>query len=99
MWMFDFVKNMFSSSNNEEKQVIKKFEVGNYSVEITDLDPSKLISSIWKLKEILWIWLKEAKELLTNLPSSAISWISKIDAEKIKEKLEELWLWVEVKSK
>ena len=99
MWMFDFVKNMFSSSNNEEKQVIKKFEVGNYSVEITDLDPSKLISSIWKVKEILWIWLKEAKELLTNLPSSAISWISKFDAEKIKEKLEELWLGVEVKSK
>jgi len=97
MWLINLIKNLFTWSSNNEQKEVKKFSVWNYSVELVDIDSTKLISAISWLKDILWIGLKEAKDMLSNLPSSAISGISKIDAEKIKEKLEELWVKVEIK--
>ena len=97
MGFIDTIKNMFFSKTKKEET--KKFEVWPYSVEILNVDSQKLVFSISKLKEILGLWLKQAKDLLSNLPASAISWISKFDAEKIKEKLEELGMEVKITKK
>ena len=97
MWFIDTIKNLFVWWN--DKQETKKFEVWPYSVEILNVDSQKLVSSISKVKEILGLWLKQAKDLLSNLPASAISWISKFDAEKIKEKLEDLGMEVKINKK
>ena len=93
MGLLDSVKWMFVKK--EEKK--KLFEVGNYSVEITKMNTLEMIKAIKWLKDIVWIWLSEAKNMLTNFPSSVVSWVSKFDAEKIKEKLEELGLEVKIK--
>ena len=93
MWMFDMVKNMFKPKET------KKFEIGSYSVEVTKMNPIEMMKAIKWLKEILWIWLKEAKNMVTNFPWSVISWISKFDAEKIKEKLEDLGMEVKINKK
>jgi len=92
MLLMDLIKQLFTWSYNNKQEELKKFSVWNYSVKILSLNTNKYISTIKSLKDLLWIGLKEAKDMLSNFPSSAISWISKFDAEKIKEELEKLWI-------
>jgi len=95
MWFIDIIKNLFTSSSNVS--VEKKFNVWPYSIELVSFDAEKMIEWIKNLREVLWIWLKEAKDKLQNLPSSLMEWISKEDAENIKQELEKLWMKVEIK--
>jgi len=89
---------IFSKIGN---QFWNKFSEGNYFVVIEWVeDDVKFIEGINLLKD-LWLWLKEANDLLTwnNFPKEVISGISRIDAEKIKEKLENAGIKVKINSK
>ena len=97
MWIIDMIKWLFAW-NGESKKDVKKFELGNYAVVIEWADPANLIKNIQGLKEVIGMWLKEAKEILSwgSFPKNIISWISKADAEEIKQKLEEMGIKVKI---
>lgn len=57
-------------------------------------------NKVWVIKivrEITWLWLKEAKEIVDAAPKAIKEKVSKEEAESIKAKLKEVWAEVEVK--
>ena len=71
-------------------------EQTEFTVELTAAWSSK----IWVIKvvrEITWLWLKEAKELVDWAPKAVKEKVSKEEAEEIKAKLTEAWATVEIK--
>ena len=71
-------------------------EQTEFTVELTAAWSSK----IWVIKvvrEITWLWLKEAKELVDWAPKAVKEKVSKEEAEEIKTKLTEAWATVEIK--
>lgn len=71
-------------------------EQSEFDVVLNDAGASK-IKVIKAVREITGLGLKEAKELVDNLPKPVKEKVAKEDAESIKEKLEEAGASVEVK--
>jgi len=63
-------------------------EQSDFTVELSDAGAQK-IAVIKAVKEILGLGLKEAKELVDNVPSEVKTGVKKEDAEAMKAKLEE----------
>ena len=72
------------------------WEKDTFNVELTEIWQSK-IAVIKVVKEILWVWLKEAKEKLETVPVIIKENVKTEDAEWIKAKLEEAWATVTLK--
>ena len=71
-------------------------EQTEFTVELTAVWASK----IWVIKivrEITWLWLKEAKEVVDSAPKAVKEKVSKEEAEEIKAKLAEAWATAEIK--
>ena len=71
-------------------------EQTEFTVELTAAWASK----IWVIKvvrEITWLWLKEAKELVDWAPKAVKENVSKEDADKILAQLTEAWATAEIK--
>ena len=71
-------------------------EQTEFTVELTAVWASK----IWVIKivrEITWLWLKEAKEVVDWAPKTVKEKVSKEEAEEIKAKLTEAWATAEIK--
>ncbi len=66
------------------------------TVELTEVGQSK-IAVIKAVKEILWVWLKEAKDIVGAAPAPIKEWIPVEEAETIKAKLEEVGATVSFK--
>ena len=66
------------------------------SVELAEIGQQK-ISVIKAVKEALWLWLKEAKELVEKAPTLVKEWVSADDWEALKAKLEEAGATVNLK--
>ncbi len=71
-------------------------EQTEFNVELISFGDKK-IQVIKAVREITSLGLKEAKELVDNLPKTVKEGISKADAESVKEKLEEAGAQVEIK--
>jgi large subunit ribosomal protein L7/L12 len=71
-------------------------EQTEFNVELISFGDKK-IQVIKAVREITSLGLKEAKELVDNLPKTVKEGISKADAESVQEKLEEAGAQVEVK--
>ncbi len=65
-------------------------------VELTEIWQQK-IAVIKAVKELMWLWLKEAKEIVEKAPVILKEWVKNDDAEWMKEKLEEAWATVSFK--
>lgn len=57
------------------------------AVELSEIGQQK-ISVIKAIKEALWLWLKEAKEMVEKTPTLVKEWIAVEEAEELKSKLE-----------
>ena len=71
-------------------------EQTEFTVELTAAWASK----IWVIKivrEITWLWLKEAKEVVDWAPKAVKEKVSKEEAEEILAKLTEAWATAEIK--
>ena len=66
------------------------------TVELTEVGQSK-IAVIKAVKEILGVWLKEAKAVVEGAPAPVKEKIPMEEAETIKTKLEEAWATVSLK--
>lgn len=71
-------------------------EKDSFNVELTELWQSK-IAVIKVVKEILGVWLKEAKEKIETIPVIIKENVKTDDAEWMKVKLEEAWAKVTLK--
>jgi large subunit ribosomal protein L7/L12 len=67
-----------------------------FNVELTEIGQKK-IQVIKAVKEILGVWLKEAKELVEKAPVIIKENVKEEEAEAIKSKLEEAWATVTLK--
>ncbi len=72
------------------------WEKDAFNVELTELWQSK-IAVIKVVKEILGVWLKEAKEKVETVPVIIKENVKTEDAEGMKAKLEEAWAKVTLK--
>ena len=72
------------------------WEKDSFNVELTELWQSK-IAVIKVVKEVLGVWLKEAKEKIETIPVIIKENVKTDDAEWIKNKLEEAWAKVTLK--
>ncbi len=57
-------------------------------------------SKIWVIKvvrEITWLWLKEAKAVVDEAPKAVKEWVSKEDADAILKQLTDAWATAEIK--
>jgi len=68
----------------------------NVNVELTEVGQQK-ITVIKVVKEMLWIGLKEAKDLVEKAPVVVKEWVKVEDADGLKAKLEEAWATVSYK--
>ena len=71
-------------------------EQTEFTVELTAAWASK----IWVIKivrEITWLWLKEAKDVVDSAPKAVKEWIPKDEADKILAQLTEAWATAEIK--
>lgn len=66
------------------------------SVQIVEVGQQK-IAVIKAVKDIMGVWLKEAKGLLESIPAMVKEWVPAEEAEVVKAKLEEAWATVELK--
>lgn len=66
------------------------------SVELAEIWQQK-IAVIKVMKEVLWLWLKEAKAIVEKAPTLVKEKISQEEADWIKAKLEEAWATVNLK--
>lgn len=66
------------------------------NVELTEIGQQK-ISVIKAVKEAMWLWLKEAKELVEKAPTIIKEGATQEEAEWLKAKLEEAWATVSFK--
>lgn len=73
-----------------------EWEKDSVSVELAEVWQQK-ISVIKVIKELLWVWLKEAKEIVEKVPVAIKENIKMEEAEPIKAKLEEAWATVNLK--
>ena len=71
-------------------------EKDEFDVELTEIGPNK-VKVIKVVREVTGLGLKEAKDLVDNVPKPIKEGISKEDAEAIKEKLEAAGAKVEIK--
>jgi len=71
-------------------------EQSEFDVVITDVG-DKRINVIKEVRAITQLGLKEAKEVVENIPSPVKEGVSKEEAEEIKKKLEEVGAKVEIK--
>ena len=71
-------------------------EKTSFNVELTAAWASK----IWVIKvvrEITWLWLKEAKDVVDWAPKNVKEWVSKEEADEIVAKLKDAWATAEAK--
>ncbi len=66
------------------------------NVELTEIGQQK-ISVIKVIKEVLWLGLKEAKEIVEKTPTIVKEWAKPEEWEEIKAKLEEAWATITLK--
>ncbi len=71
-------------------------EKSDFDVVITDVGAKK-IAVLKSVREVTGLGLKEAKELVDNIPATVKEQLSKEDAEELKGKLEEAGATVELK--
>lgn len=80
-----------------KKPEIAPIQQTEFSVILTSISPDKKIAAIKVVREILGLPLKEAKELIENLPKTIKEGVSMLDAEMFKERLIEAGGKVEIK--
>ena len=71
-------------------------EKSEFTVELTWAWAAK-IAVIKVVREITWLWLKEAKDVVDAAPKAVKENVKKEEAEEMKKKLEEAWASVELK--
>lgn len=71
-------------------------EKDTFNVELSEIGQTK-IAVVKAVKELLWVGLKEAKEMVEKAPTVVKEWVWNDEWEEIKAKLEEAWATVALK--
>lgn len=76
-------------------EAVEEGEKDSFNVELVEIGQQK-IAVIKVVKEVLWIGLKEAKDLVEKAPTIVKENAKTDDAESFKNKLEEAWATVKL---
>ncbi|WP_185873184.1 50S ribosomal protein L7/L12 [Blattabacterium cuenoti] len=85
-----------TNSNNKNKDNNENEEKSTFNIVLKSIGSSKL-SVVKLVKEITGKGLKEAKDLVDNIPNTIIESISKKEADILKEKFENIGAQIELK--